>query len=73
MGPGEFLPALFNLVSSPINTLALSSLFAYEKPNTGYDFSSDKGNFPNDVLAYFESNAIANALRPSKNNNEEVF
>lgn len=58
------MPALFNLVSSPINILALSSLLAYEKPNTGYDFSSDNGNFPKDVLAYLESRAIAKAFKP---------
>jgi hypothetical protein len=48
-----------------MNTLAPSSLFAYGNPNIGYDFSSDSGNFPKEVLAVLESRAIANAFRPN--------
>jgi hypothetical protein len=32
----------------------------------GWDFSTDNGSFPKDVLACFESSACANAVSPNK-------
>jgi len=66
MGPGDIFPALSSFVSSPMYTLWPSSLLAYGNPNRGFDFSTDKGNLPKEVLAYLESNACANAVNPAK-------
>ena len=66
MGPGDCLPALLVFVNSPMYTFSPSSLFAYRNPNNGYDFSIDKGSFPNEVLACLESRAYAKAVKPMK-------
>jgi hypothetical protein len=50
-----------------MNIFCTSSLLAWENPNYGCDFSVDKGSFPNDVFAYFESKAIASAVNPRIN------
>jgi len=64
MGPGDIFPALLVLVSSPMKIFSPSSLLAYGNPNAGYVFSTDKGNFPNDVRACLESSAWASAVNP---------
>ena len=64
MGPGEFFPALSVFVNSPIKSLAPSSRFAFGKLYAAAVYSVERGNFPNDVWAYLESNAWAKAVKP---------
>ena len=65
-GPGAFLPIFSFLVSSLTNILLPSQRFAYGKLYYAWVFSTDNGNFPNEVWACSLSRACANAVRSIK-------
>ena len=60
------MPALSVFVSSPANNFSASPSFAFENWYASDVLSTERGNFPNEVCAYFESSAYAKAVNPAK-------